>query len=213
MPIQTFEYFKMSSVGSAFSDLLVSYCGEEVYLEQALDDIFKRIQEFHNDTHCSVRELAMMPEQDDDYMQSYKLNGTIDDRIGGIVDLMKELRSICKQILGPVPKECKEEVAKLKDGNGQYIWDDGLRQEASIPRLCGFPVNVSEDAPSTMTAGLYVAILGDFSKYYIAESLDITIQVLVELYAETNQNGYILRYEGDGMPVLEEAFTRLKMGA
>ena len=96
------------------SDLSVSYYGEEVDLEQALDDIFKRIQEFHNSTHCSVRELAMMPEQDDDFLQAYELNCVIDDRIGGIVDLMRELKSICKQVLGPVPKEHKEEVAKLK---------------------------------------------------------------------------------------------------
>jgi len=38
------------------------------------------------------------------------------------------------------------------------------------------------------------------------------IQVLTELYAETNQNGYIGRMEVDGMPVLEEAFVRVKMG-
>ncbi len=37
------------------------------------------------------------------------------------------------------------------------------------------------------------------------------LQVLVELYAATNQNGYIARAEVDGMPVLEEAFARLKM--
>ena len=102
-------------------------------------------------------------------------------------------------------------ISKLKDGDGRYIWDDGLRQGTNIPTLCGFPVNVSEDAPSTVTSGLYVAILGDFSNYHIVEALDMSIEVLTELYAETNQNGYILRYEGDGMPVLAEAFTRLKM--
>jgi hypothetical protein len=35
----------------------------------------------------------------------------------------------------------------------------------------------------------------------------------MELYAETNQVGYIGRMEVDGMPVLEEAFSRLIMHA
>ena len=36
------------------------------------------------------------------------------------------------------------------------------------------------------------------------------LQRLAELYAETNQIGFIGRQEVDGMPVLEEAFARLK---
>ena len=34
---------------------------------------------------------------------------------------------------------------------------------------------------------------------------------LDELYAETNQTGFIVRYEGDGAPVVPEAFVRLKL--
>jgi hypothetical protein len=39
------------------------------------------------------------------------------------------------------------------------------------------------------------------------------VQKLVELYAETNEDGFIGRMESDGMPVLAEAFARLKLGA
>jgi hypothetical protein len=39
------------------------------------------------------------------------------------------------------------------------------------------------------------------------------VQRLVELYAETNQVGFIGRAEVDGMPVLAEAFARLKCAA
>jgi hypothetical protein len=38
------------------------------------------------------------------------------------------------------------------------------------------------------------------------------LQVLLEKYAETNQNGYIMRAAFDGQPVMAEAFTRLKLG-
>jgi hypothetical protein len=40
----------------------------------------------------------------------------------------------------------------------------------------------------------------------------LTVQRLTELYAETNQVGLIGRMEADGMPVLEEAFARVKLG-
>jgi HK97 family phage major capsid protein len=73
-------------------------------------------------------------------------------------------------------------------------------------------VFLSEYAPNTFTSGKYVGILGDFRFYWIADALDMQIQRLVELYAETNQVGLIGRLETDGMPVLSEAFTRVTLG-
>lgn len=102
-----------------------------------------------------------------------------------------------------------EIIAKLKDANNQYIWRPGLA-DAEPDRLLGFPVLQSEYTPNTFTTGLYVGMLGDYSHYWIAESLAIEIQRLVELYAENSQVGFIGRAEVDGMPVLEEAFVRLK---
>lgn len=101
-------------------------------------------------------------------------------------------------------------LAKLKDGDGRYLWSGSI--VAGEPdSLLNVPVLVSEYAPNTFTTGLYVGILGDFSQYWIAEALDMTVQRLVELYAETNQVGFIGRMELDGMPVLEEAFARVKL--
>jgi hypothetical protein len=45
----------------------------------------------------------------------------------------------------------------------------------------------------------------------IADALSMQIQRLNELYAETNQVGFIGRWETDGAPVLEEAFVRVKL--
>lgn len=102
-------------------------------------------------------------------------------------------------------------IAKLKDGNGQYIWRDSV-QAGEPDMLLGVPVFMSEYAPNTMTANQYVGILGDFSYYWIADALDMQVQRLVELYAESNQVGLIGRMESDGMPVLAEAFVRVKLG-
>jgi HK97 family phage major capsid protein len=70
---------------------------------------------------------------------------------------------------------------------------------------------MSEYVPNTFSSGNYVGVIGDFSYFWIAEALDMRVQRLVELYAETNQTGYIGRMEVDGMPVLEEAFTRVTL--
>lgn len=101
-------------------------------------------------------------------------------------------------------------IAKLKDGDGQYMWRESVR-DGEPDRLLGRPVMMSEYAPNTLTTGLYVGLLGDFSNYWIADAMDMQVQVLKELYAETNQTGYIGRLETDGMPVLAEAFARVKL--
>lgn len=106
-------------------------------------------------------------------------------------------------------------VRKLKDTNGQYIWAPGGIGQASLAvdqpdTILELPFHLSEFAPSTIATGLYTIALGDFSFYWIADALDMQIQRLDELYAETNQVGFIGRLETDGMPVLEDAFRRLK---
>lgn len=109
---------------------------------------------------------------------------------------------------------------KLKDSNNNYLWTSGLTSwsgatgpgnglQGTPEMLLGCPINMSEYSPNTFTTGLYMAILGDFSRYVIADALDMQVQVLDQLYAATNQTGYIARLESDGMPVLEEAFSRL----
>ncbi len=103
-------------------------------------------------------------------------------------------------------------LAKLVSGEGQYLWQPSL-QMGQPDMLLGHPVFVSEYAPNTFTANLYVGIIGDFSQYWIADSMAMEMQRLVELYAATNQVALIGRMESDGMPVLEEAFARVKLAA
>jgi HK97 family phage major capsid protein len=100
-------------------------------------------------------------------------------------------------------------VALLKDAENRYYLQPNLR-DAEGELLMGKRLVISEYAPNTFTTGQYVAVLADFSFYYIAESLSLTIQRLNELYAESNQIGYIGRAQVDGMPALSEAFVRLR---
>ena len=99
---------------------------------------------------------------------------------------------------------------KLKDGMGQYIWQPSV-QQGQPDLLLGRPYKMSEYCPNTFTASKYVGIIGDFSFYWIADALSMRIQRLNELYAAANQIGFIGRLESDGMPVLNEAFARVKL--
>lgn len=103
-----------------------------------------------------------------------------------------------------------KQLVKIKDGEGQYIWRASIAV-GEPDMLLGQPVYVSEYVPNTFTTGLYVGIYGDFSWYWIADSLQFELQRLDELYSESNQVGLIGRWESDGMPVLEEAFARVKL--
>lgn len=103
-------------------------------------------------------------------------------------------------------------IAKLKDGEGQYLFRPGMgiRGDDPVDDLLGFPIDESERAPNTFTSGNYVGLLANWRYYEIADALDMEVQVLLEKYADTNQVGYIGRLKTDGMPTLEEAFVRLK---
>ena len=103
-------------------------------------------------------------------------------------------------------------LAQLKDGEGRYLFD--LATKSGVPdMLLGRPLSMSEFAPNTFTASQYVGIFADFSNYWIADSLALQFRRLNELFALNNQVGFIGRMETDGMPVLAEAFTRVKLGA
>lgn len=107
-------------------------------------------------------------------------------------------------------RDAVKQIAKLKDGEGQYLWQPS--QQAGQPDLLsGKPMMVSEYVPNTFTSGNYVGMFADYSHYWIADALSMQVQRLVELYAETNQIGFIGRLETDGMPVLEEAFVRVTL--
>jgi HK97 family phage major capsid protein len=102
-------------------------------------------------------------------------------------------------------------ASRLKDGEGRYLWNDGGIRTGDPDRLLGLPVDESEYAPNTFTTGEYVGILANWSYYWIVDSLDLAVQRLDELYAANNQVGFIGRAESDGMPVLENAFSRVTL--
>ena len=107
-------------------------------------------------------------------------------------------------------RDAIKNIRKLKTSTDeQYVWQPGLAADRP-DMILDRPYVVSEFVPNTFTDGLYGGMFADFRHYWIAEALSLEIQRLVELYAESNQVGFIGRQEVDAMPVLAEAFVRIK---
>ena len=102
-------------------------------------------------------------------------------------------------------------------GTGQYMWQPGLAA-GSPATILDWPYELSDFYPTGLTADAFddnaiVATIGDFSYYWIVDSLNFEVQRLEELYAATNQVGFIGRKETDGMVVAVDAFRNLKIKA
>ena len=104
------------------------------------------------------------------------------------------------------------DIRKLKGSDNNYLWQPGL-QVGQPDSLLGRPVVQSEFAPSTIASSQYVALVGDFSFYWIADAMNVEFQVLVELNARQNQISIIGRLKNDGAPQREEPFSRGVMPA
>ncbi|MFA6305710.1 MAG: phage major capsid protein [Candidatus Gracilibacteria bacterium] len=80
-------------------------------------------------------------------------------------------------------------LSQLVDGNGRPYWSDGnsgFTAQRINQNLLGYPVLFNAFMPNT-SAGLYPIIFGDLGGYYLVNRIGMSIQVLRELYAETNQ--------------------------
>jgi HK97 family phage major capsid protein len=82
-------------------------------------------------------------------------------------------------------------IAQLKDSDGRYMWGAGLQDSGLMAGwknrdLLGYPVVMSGFMPD-IAASAWPIIFGDFSGYYLVNRIGFSVQILKELYAETNQ--------------------------
>jgi HK97 family phage major capsid protein len=96
------------------------------------------------------------------------------------------------------------------DANGSIIQNGLLLGKYPIEFSDQFPSGGT--APAALTANTIVAVIGDFSRYWIQDALDgLSVQRAVELDAPTNQDRFIARQETDAMAVDVGAFVALKI--
>jgi hypothetical protein len=82
--------------------------GDEMDLSDAIDQVFKGLQSHLNDSQSSLRQLAILSEQDGDFKVAVELSDEINLDIDGMMALFKDLKSVCKQIVGkPISDEEK----------------------------------------------------------------------------------------------------------
>lgn len=102
-------------------------------------------------------------------------------------------------------------VRKLKDSNGQYLWQPSLT--AGTPdTILGRPVKTSAYMPA-IAAGAKTIAFGDFSYYWIADRQGRSFKRLNELYAATGQVGFLASQRVDGKMILPEAVKVLAQKA
>jgi hypothetical protein len=94
-----------SSIASTSSS--VSFRGEEIDVSDALDMLFKDLQENLNHCHCSVRQLSQCEERADTFMEAAQFDFEIQDYVEGLTGLFKELKQVSKDVLGKPPPEYK----------------------------------------------------------------------------------------------------------
>lgn len=100
-------------------------------------------------------------------------------------------------------------IRKLKDANGNYLWQPSLKdKEPDV--LLGRPVRTSSYVP-TIASGAKVIAFGDFSYYWIADRQGRVFKKLNELYAATDQTGFVATQRVDGKLILSEAIKVLQM--
>jgi len=103
----------------------------------------------------------------------------------------------------------------LKDSNGQYLWQPSL-QQGTPNTFNGYSIYNQDDIPQIPAAGTAadVAIFGDLrAGYRILDRQGITIQRLVELYAESGLVGFKAHRRVGGGVIRPEALRILRVPA
>ena len=102
-------------------------------------------------------------------------------------------------------------IRKLKDGQGQYLWQPSL-QAGTPDTILNRPVYTSAYVP-TIAAAAKTIVFGDFSYYWVADRQGRVFKRLNELFAVTGQVGFVATQRVDGKLILPEAIKVLQQKA
>ena len=135
-------------------------------------------------------------------------NITFDDMLELFYSLKSPYR---KKAVWLLNEQTLKALRKLKDANGNYIWQPSISQ--GIPdTILNRPYVTSVYAP-TPDAGNKAIAFGDFSYYWIADRQGRSMKRLNELFAMNGQVGFLASQRVDGRLILPEAVKTLTMKA
>lgn len=129
-----------------------------------------------------------------------------------IIDLVYKLKRPYRKNAAFITSDATlSQVRKLKDSNGNYLWQPALT--AGEPdRILGYPVYTSAYMPK-IAKGAAVMAFGDFSYYNIGDRGTRSVAELKELYAANGLVGFVSKERVDGKLILPEAVQIMKMKA
>lgn len=129
-----------------------------------------------------------------------------------VIDLVYSLKAPYRKNAAFIMNDATiKAIRKLKDGQGQYLWQPSLT--AGTPdTLLNYPVYTSAFAPS-IEAGAKTIAFGDYKYYWIADRQGRSFKRLNELFATTGQVGFLASQRVDGKLILPEAIKVLQQKA
>jgi HK97 family phage major capsid protein len=111
------------------------------------------------------------------------------------------------------------DIAKLQDGNGQYLWRDmfgnnqGTGGAGRMPTLLGYPV-LEQEALPTIAANAFPVVFGDLNGYTIADRVGMSVErYLDSTTARTNTVIYVMRRRLGGQVTESWRFVVQKVSA
>jgi len=129
-----------------------------------------------------------------------------------IIDLYHSLKTPYRKNASFIMNDATIKVIrKMKDENGQYLWQPSVR-DGEPDTLLGRPLYASSYMP-TIAASKVPIIFGDYSYYWIADRQGRVFKRLNELYAGNDQTGFLATQRVDGKLTLSEAVKKLTMKA
>ena len=135
---------------------------------------------------------------------------TVEIEADDVIDLIYKLKRPYRKKASFITNDSTLAVLrKLKDENGNYLWQPSL-QNGEPDRILGYAIRTSQFAPK-LAAGKVALAFGDFSYYNIGDRGHRTLQVLKELFAGNGMVGYVMKERVDGLLVLPEAVQVLKV--
>lgn len=88
-------------------------------------------------------------------------------------------------------------LRRLVDSQNRPLWEPNI--QAGVPEtLYGYPIEINDDMVSTLAINGRSILFGDLSAYKVREVGSIRFRRLQERYADTDREGFLAFWRGDG---------------
>ena len=102
-------------------------------------------------------------------------------------------------------------IRLIKDGNGQYMFHQSEMTNGYVGTILGKPVRLTE-CMDGLEEGKSPVLFGDYKRAYKANlNPDMSLQVLMEMFAGIGARGILGILWVDGRPVNKEAYVKVKI--